>query len=251
MKIIVDNLVTNYQKVGSGPIVLLLHGWGDGMDTYKYIVNELKLTNTMISLDLPGFGNSETPKETFSLKLYASFVASFLSKIDSPELYAVIGHSNGGAIAIKALSTNTIKAQKLILLASSGVRNTYSSSKKMKRIIVKSLKIPTKLLPSSMQKKIKKKVYEKIGSDLFVAEHLQETFKEIITDDVTDDATRVSQPTLLIYGSDDDATPVSYGKKFNEKIRGSELVVVQKAGHFLHQTDSKEVISLIKKFMDK
>ena len=243
--------MTAYQKVGSGPVILLLHGWGDSMDTYKYIVNELKITNTLISLDLPGFGNTQTPKEIFNLGLYARFVASFLSKIGSPEVYAVIGHSNGGAIAIKALATNTVKAQKLILLASSGVRNTYSSSKKMKRIIVKLLKIPTKLLPVSTQNKIRKMVYGKIGSDLFVAEHLQETFKEIITDDVTDDATRVCQPTLLIYGSDDDATPVSYGKKFNEKIRGSELVVVNEAGHFLHQTDSKEVISLIKKFMDK
>jgi pimeloyl-ACP methyl ester carboxylesterase len=249
MKVLVDGLMTTYQRVGSGPTILLLHGWGDSMDTYSALVRDFQESYTLLAVDLPGFGGTETPKVTFNLELYAKFVASFLLKIGDPELFAVIGHSNGGAIAIKALSSKILKSKKLVLLASSGVRNSYSPSNKLKRMIFKLLKIPAMLLPSSMQKKIKKKVYEKIGSDLFVAEQLQDTFKQIITEDVTDDATKISQQTLLLYGTNDKATPVSYGRLFNEKISGSELVVIQGAEHFLHHTNSKEVLVLIRSFL--
>lgn len=249
MQVIVDKLVTKYQKTGNGPTVLLLHGWGDNLNTYKGLTQELQSSYTLIALDLPGFGGTETPKKTFSLELYAKFVASFLEKTGSPELYAIVGHSNGGAIAIRALSSNILKSKKLVLLASSGIRNTYSKSRKLKRIVVKSLKIPTKMLPNSIQRRIKIKVYKKIGSDLFVAEHMQETFKQVITEDVVMDAKNIHQPTLLVYGSEDKSTPVIYGEALHNSIKNSQLFTIDGADHFLHHNHADAVHSLIKDFL--
>ena len=90
MQVIVNGLVTNYQKSGTGPVVLLLHGWGDNLSTFDGLVKELKLTYTVLRLDLPGFGGTDTPGETFNLELYARFVKEFLNKINSDKIYAIM-----------------------------------------------------------------------------------------------------------------------------------------------------------------
>src|SRR5690606_6749255 len=142
---------------------------------------------------------------------YAQFVTSFLTKIQVQPV-AIIAHSNGGAIAIRGLAAGELKTEKLILLASAGIRDEYKGRKKAVRLLAKGAKILTAPLPSRVQQKLKRKAYKAIGSDLFIAEHLQETFKRIVTDDVRDDAAKIAVPTLLVYGSEDTDTPVKYGQ---------------------------------------
>ena len=76
----------------------------------------------MVAVDLPGFGGSEAPPAAWDLDDYAAFLEAFLRKLALDWPYAIIGHSNGGALAIRALSSGTLKADKLVLLAASGVR---------------------------------------------------------------------------------------------------------------------------------
>jgi len=81
-----------------------------------------------------------------------------------------------------------------------------------------------------------------------VAEHLQETFKKVVTDDVRADAAHLAIPTLLLYGEQDDATPVRYGELFHEAIEGSTLEILPGAGHFVHIDRPHDVIAAIERF---
>lgn len=249
MTVSIDGKVVSYDKEGKGPAVVLIHGWGDTKQTFKSLVNSLKSSYTVVSLDLLGFGGSDAPKEAFDLEKYAIFVADFLKKIDIAHVYAFVGHSNGGAIAIKGLSSGTLNSEKLVLLASSGVRKTNGRQKKILRIVARTAKYPTKLLPSRIQKKLKKKAYNVIGSDLYVAEHLQDTFRKVVSEDLVLESAMISQKTLLLYGGNDKSTPPEYGRRFKSQIEDSNLVVLEGADHFLHQTHSEEVAKLIKEFL--
>jgi pimeloyl-ACP methyl ester carboxylesterase len=60
MQVIVDGLLTNYYKVGHGPVVLGLHGWGDNSRTFSQLSKNLEERYEFIGLDLPGFGESQT-----------------------------------------------------------------------------------------------------------------------------------------------------------------------------------------------
>ena len=251
MTVIVDGYSVRYSKAGSGPAIVLLHGWGDTMATFDLLVRHLKKNYTVITLDLPGFGKTESPKQTFTLKKYAQFVSDFVSKIGETTIFAYIGHSNGGAILIRGLSSGILRSEKLVLLASSGVRSEYSARKKFLRVMAKTAKIPTNLLPKSSQAKLKKSVYNKLGSDMFVAEHMQDTFKQVVSEDVVHDSAMINSQTLLIYGSQDKATPQAYGAKFNKQIEESELIVLDGADHFLHHTHPAKVNKLVEDFLDK
>jgi pimeloyl-ACP methyl ester carboxylesterase len=249
MQVVVDNLLTVYEQAGKGPALLFLHGWGDSHATFKQLMADLKANHTVITLDLPGFGGTQSSEDVWGVSDYVQFVAHFLQKINAPKLHGLVGHSNGGTIAIRGVAEGKLTPDRLVLLASAGVRDVYKGRKKALRLTAKAAKLATAPLPKSLQTKLKKKAYGAIGSDLFVAEHLQETFKKVVTDDVQAEAATVQLPTLLLYGSEDTATPVDYGRRFQAAITGSKLEIIDGAGHFVHHDQPDKVSELIKGFL--
>lgn len=249
MQVIVDGLITEYEKSGEGPVVLLLHGWGDTHKTFSSLQKQLKKQFTVIALDLPGFGKTDAPRETFSLHRYGAFVHEYMNKLGVRKIFAVVGHSNGGAIAIRALADADLQPEKLVLLASSGIRTTYKARKKALRLAAKAAKLPTKLMPKNIQNNLKKKAYQTIGSDLFVAEHLQSTFKEVVGEDVLAATKKITADTLLIYGSEDTATLPAYGELFAKNISSSSLHIIEGADHFLHHTHADKVETFVIEFL--
>src|SRR5580692_991804 len=99
MNVVVDGLMTNYQKAGQGKKLVFLHGWGDSSKTFAKLIQQLGPKYEVLSLDLPGFGGTETPGEAWTLDHYADFVADFLAKLGGKDVYGLIGHSFGGAVA--------------------------------------------------------------------------------------------------------------------------------------------------------
>lgn len=249
MQVIVDSLLTHYEVHGKGKPLLLLHGWGDSSAGLQKLQAVLSRKHRVIALDLPGFGGTQAPDSAWGLDDYAYFVDHFLAKTDTKQLKALIGHSNGGAIAIRGMARGWLSADRLVLLASAGVRGEYKGRTKALRAITKAGKVLTAPLPKSIKHKLRGKVYKTVGSDMLVAEHLQETFKKVVEDDVRVDALHLTLPTLLIYGDKDESTPLRYGKMFNEAIKGSQLEVLPGAGHFVHNDEPQAVVKAIEGFL--
>lgn len=249
MQVIVDSLLTHYETLGKGRVVLLLHGWGDSGAGLRNLQVVLAKKYKVITLDLPGFGGSQAPGSAWGLDEYARFAAGFLAKIDAGKLLAVVGHSNGGAVAVRGLARGVLAADKLVLLASAGIRGEYKGRVKALRLVAKAGKALTAPLPKSIKERLRRKVYTTVGSDMLVAEHLQETFKKIVEDDVRADAARLKFPTLLVYGDQDEATPLSYANILHKAIKGSRLEVLPGAGHFVHNDQPEKVTRLITEFL--
>lgn len=249
MQVIVDSLLTNYQQNGQGKVIVFVHGWGSNLATFKDLSQQLSQHYNVIALDLPGFGTTAPPPTAWGLDDYALFIHKFLLKINAADIYTLIGHSNGGAILIRAIAKDILKAEKLVLLSSAGIRNDQQLRKALLRYAAKVAKIAIKPLPKSARLKLRKQAYKSIGSDLFVAEHLQETFKKVVGADVLSDAATLILPALLVYGDKDTITPVKYGEKFAARIPNSKLEIIPGAGHFIHQDDLAKAGALIEEFL--
>jgi len=249
MQVIVDGLLTNYVRQGNGNTLVILHGWGDSSRGWKNVIKAFAKDYDVIVPDLPGFGGTQNPPVAWGLDEYTGFIAAFLKKIEVKRVYGVLAHSNGGAIAIRGLANGTMAADKLVLLASAGIRGTYKGRVKAIRYLTKTGKTLAAPLPKNIKQKLRHKVYTTIGSDMLVAEHLQETFKKVVTDDVQANAATLDLPALLIYGENDEQAPVWYGEKFHELIDGSTLEILPGAGHFVHIDRPTEVTKAIKDFL--
>jgi pimeloyl-ACP methyl ester carboxylesterase len=249
VNVVVDNLMTSYNLQGKGRLVLTLHGWGDSMAGLQGLVNDLALDYQVLAVDLPGFGGTQAPDGVWDLDNYARFLKNLLAKLKLEQPYAVIGHSNGGALAIRAISLEEIKPEKLILLAASGVRTNNKWRRLFLKIVAKTGNIATLWLPERYRRNLRKSLYGAAGSDMLVAPHLQDTFKKTVRQDVQGDAAALAVPTLLIYAANDDAVPVEDGKQYKSLISGSKLEIVADAGHFVQQDQPAKVIELIRGFL--
>jgi pimeloyl-ACP methyl ester carboxylesterase len=247
MKVIVKGLATEFQDEGSGPVLLMLHGWGDSLHSFDLLTHRLG-GYRIVRLDLPGFGGTELPKGEWNVGDYARFVQEFCKKIDITPQY-LIGHSFGGRVSIQGLARGILSAKKLILTASAGVADRPTVQNNAFIAIAKIGKVLLKPFPQSWYLNLRRELYNVTGGDYVSAGALKETFIKVISEDLSVDASQIKIPVLLIWGEDDFVTPVSEGKKLNELIEDSKLHILHGAGHFVHQQKIDEVTDLIKKFL--
>ena len=229
--------------------MLILHGWGDSAKGLKELAGRLDKNYQVLALDLPGFGATAAPKGVWDLDDYARFVSAVSSKLGLEQPYAVVGHSNGGALAVRAVSLKELRPEKLVLMAASGVRTNSRVKRAFIKFIAKTGNIATIWMPEHYRQALRKSLYGVAGSDMLVVPALQETFKKTVRQDVQADAVALDVPTLLIYAANDDAIPLADGKQYHSLIKGSRLEVIPEAGHFVHLDQPQKVAALIEDFL--
>ena len=224
--------------------LVFLHGWGVSSKIFEPLFYYLKDDFNIYAADLPGFG--QTPiKKVMTLKDYADFVYEFLktNKIEDP---MIIGHSFGGAVAVKLALLYPESISKLILVSASAIRQPH---RKM-LLLKKSADILKPLLPEKIRKLILKLFgYDKTDYAQIESRELKETFKHIIGEDLRPYFHLIKTPTLVIWGEKDAITPLSEGKTIDENITGAKLKIIKNASHFTFLDEPQEFIKLIKEFV--
>ncbi|MDD2495109.1 MAG: alpha/beta hydrolase [Tissierellia bacterium] len=235
MRICIDGLNVNYIDEGFGTTdVLLLHGWGGSIETVMPIFNILHNKCRVVSLDLPGFGESDIPKESWNSYDYANFIYKFIKKINMKDI-VVFGHSHGGRIAIILSSKYDNIVSKLILIDSAGLipkRKLYYYVKVYWFKFLK--KMYTTFSTANTKEENLERFYKKFGSaDYKEAQGImRQTMVKVINDNLSYLLPSISVPTLLIWGENDEDTPLYMGKIMEEKIKDSGLIVLKGAGHY-------------------
>lgn len=250
MHIVVNGLLTQYDMRGKGKVVLLLHGWGDSAQTWHKLLPALASKYQVVVLDLPGFGATQPPQDVWNLDNYADFLHAFVDKLELKQPYAVIGHSNGGALALRTIALGKLQPTKLILLAASGIRSTNKAKRLFLNILAKTGNVATLWMPERYRAGLRKSLYGAAGSDLLVVPGLQETFKKTVRQDTQADAKAIQTDTLLVYAEGDNDVPVSDGKRYHALIQNSKLEIIPSAGHFVHHDASEQVAQLVKDFLN-
>ncbi len=249
MQVVVQGLLTHYSKRGQGPVMVFLHGWGSNAAVFDALSSKFSDSYTTIALDLPGFGSSQIPKTAWGLDEYAVFVAEFLQKLQIKDVAVLVAHSNGAAIAVKALSHELMQPKKLVIYGGAGIRQVQKGKKKFLRIMASAGKPVLMALPGSTRKKVRGKWYEAIGSEMLLVPEMEATFKKTVSEDVVSLTRNILIPTLLLYGENDEATPPLYGQIFFENFPNAQLEIVGNAGHFVFVDQQDVVIRLTKDFL--
>ncbi|GAY16762.1 alpha/beta fold hydrolase [Mycobacterium sp. shizuoka-1] len=102
------------------PPVLLVHGIGRSMDDWAPQYERLAQSHRVITLDVPGFGFSERPREPITLASLANGVTGTLDAIGETRPVHVVGNSLGGAIAQQLLAEHPDRVASLALINSAG-----------------------------------------------------------------------------------------------------------------------------------
>lgn len=226
--------------------MLFLHGWRSKGVIWRGVCEKLAhYGRAMYALDLPGFGGSETPKTPYSLGDYADVVAKFIETFTMRDCI-VIGHSFGGSVAIKLAARYPSLVSKLILTNSAGIRRR--TIKKRARALCARFVKPI-FAPHFMQQ-LRKRIYTLIGAEDYLATPaLTETFRAVTSEDLTLILSSITQPTLIIWGDRDRATPLKDARVFERLIPNAKLVILKGARHYSFLDNPNEWVEQIKTFI--
>ena len=110
----------NYEVIGEGNPVILLHGWLATLETMRPIANSLSQNFKVFLVDIVGFGKSDLPEHPLNTDDFGDFLKEFMRelKIENPIL---IGHSNGGRMIINSVGRGIVKPRKIVLMDSAGI----------------------------------------------------------------------------------------------------------------------------------
>ncbi|MCL1923109.1 MAG: alpha/beta hydrolase [Propionibacteriaceae bacterium] len=236
MTIIVDGIDVHYEVRGSGPYLFLLHGWGAHLGLFDHLAEVLSTHFLVVSVDFPGCGQTQEPAQSWGMDEYLRFTESFIASF-SPQEIILLGHSHGGRVAIGLAARDDLPftMSKLILVDSAGIIPHRSwkyhlrvRTYKMGKALL-GLKPVKAMFPGALDA-----FQGKLGSTDYSAASpvMRESLVKVVNTDMEPLLPQIKAETLLIWGENDQDTPVDNGRVMEKAIPGSGLVVLPGAGHY-------------------
>jgi pimeloyl-ACP methyl ester carboxylesterase len=244
-------ITTYYQRIGSGPFLVLLHGWANTWEAWSPLIAPLSEKFTLLIPDLPGFGKSSTPSELdWTTHNYASWLRDFTGATIGTKPFGAIGHSYGGKIlTYYCAHMFSPIPRKIVLIGPSGVMNTLSPSKKTVSTFTK---MTPRALKNLAPQSLVRWFYEHIvgETDYVHANAFQKpVLRNILAEDFTQEMAAIKTPTLILWGELDRSSPTEKAEIFHKQIRGSTLKIIANAGHFPHHEKPQEVLAALREFL--
>ncbi len=248
----IDGMTLSFDRIGNGPRpIIIMHGWGCSSATVKVLADAcVDESTTVYNLDLPGFGASSEPPTPWGVYEYTEFVEKFvnLNKLAAPVL---IGHSFGGRLAIVYASRNTTDC--VILVDAAGIK----PHRKLKYYLkVYSFKAAKHLLPILLGKERGGEIVEKMrgrsGSQDYrnSSPMMRKVMSIAVNQDLKHLLPQIKVPTLLIWGQNDTATPLSDAKTMERLIPNAGLVCYENAGHYSFLDRPAQTAAVLASFLN-
>ncbi len=245
-----------YEKVGEGKPLVILHGWGSSKRVMMPVARNLAHLRTSYVLDLPGFGDSPEPSTGWGIDDYADAVQAFIASLNE-EKVDVLVHSFGGRIMLKLCARNFGKAHinKVLITGGAGMKPKRSMKFYIRKYTAKILKAPFMILPGSLREKAlgwlrSTSLWKSLGSSDYrkLSGVMRETFVKSVTEYLESSLPDIPHEVLLLWGRNDDATPVYQGERIEKGIKNAALVIIEDAGHYAFLDKPKQFARIAEAF---
>ena len=249
----IDGMNISYTTQGAGNIILVfLHGWGVNKEAFNLIINRMRAYNQykLISIDFPGFGESDMPSQPVGTQTYADWTIQFIQNLGLSKVN-LIGHSFGGRGSIRIASAQPGLVDKVILIDSAGVKPKRKLKHHLKVLSYKFAKAFIKLI--YRKEKFEKKMEDlrkKYGSEDYRKSNplMRQVLIKTVNEDLSDLLPDIKAPTLIIWGEKDNETPLWMGEKMEKLIPDAGLVVFKGAGHYSYLEKPDDFTIIANKF---
>ncbi|MFK7917959.1 MAG: alpha/beta fold hydrolase [Ilumatobacter sp.] len=214
----------NTIRSGSGPSIVLLHGLGMSASTWTAVMSELETGHTVVSVDLPGHGDSPCPDDpdAFTRDAALADLDDVIATLDDAPI--LVGHSLGGYLALAHAATRPDASRGIVVLNTGpGFRDPEKRE--------------------GWNERSRRNAHRFGVPERVAALNLQED--SVVMDRVGDMAT----PTLVLAGGDDRPEYAGAGQYLERKMPDAKLIVLDGGGHSMHEdTHATEVSGIIADF---
>lgn len=247
----INGIRTAHAAVGDGAAVVLLHGWGANMRLLMPLAEALsKHGFRCYMLDLPGFGDSDPPPHAWTVHDYVDFVLAFMDA-QGLERVHLFGHSFGGRLSIVLGAEYAHRIDKMVLCDAAGVKPQLPWYRQLPITLYRAVedKIDAESAVGKAVDKLRTVYRQRVGSaDYLSAGAMKDTLLAVIDEDLLPYAPKITRPTLLVWGDQDEDTPLWQAKKLEAAIPDAGLVLMQGAGHYAYLDALGETVRVMDYF---
>jgi pimeloyl-ACP methyl ester carboxylesterase len=220
-------------------VIILVHGIGVSEKYYRRFAYALAESYDVISVDLPGYGKAEKPKEVLTLEQLAIVLNEFINKraIRAPVL---VGQSMGCQIVAHFAASFPGKAKKLILLSPT-VNN------KERSLFLQLIRLLQDIGRESLSGNVLVlREYIRFGIRRFIV-----TQQYMIKDQPEKIVPLVSIPILIVRGSRDTIVPRAWAQMLLKIAKYGAFQEIPHGSHNFHWTHPKEAANACDNFIQK
>jgi non-heme chloroperoxidase len=246
-----DGVSLRYDRTGSGPAVLFIHGWTCNRTFWERQVHALRDRHTVITVDLRGHGESSRPRTGYTIRAMADDLEHLVRALAVPRI-ALVGWSMGGAVALELARRLGERTSALALVGSTpGGLTDRKNPNAFPPERVTQMKADMEADTRAFLRALAPDVFkEGAASPLFAwtVGQIQKTpphvvqgaFEGILAFEARKDLAQIRVPTAVLHGRHDAILPLGGGEALQRGIKGARLVVFEQSGHapFLEETEA-------------
>ncbi|MGI8918238.1 MAG: alpha/beta fold hydrolase [Pyrinomonadaceae bacterium] len=248
-----------YDDVGSGAVVVLLHGYPFNRSMWKGQVAVLRQNHRVIVPDLRGHGESAIVPGPSTMELIAGDVAGLLDSLDIAAA-TIGGLSMGGYVALAFCRLFSSRVRSLILAATRAQGDNDEAKRNREVQATKARQEGMKGIADSLLPKLL--TADTVTKRPEIVKHLRGMMASTnpegaaavlegmaIRPDQTSFLSQIVAPTLILVGSEDVITPLADAQLMHREIPGSRLEIIKGAGHVLNLEKPQEFNAAMMKFL--
>jgi pimeloyl-ACP methyl ester carboxylesterase len=256
--ILVFGETIHYWDVGSGPVLVLVHGLGSSKDgDWGRVVAPLSKKYRVIAIDQIGFGRSDKPLIDYKIQTYVDFLNEFLHAL-KVEKASLMGESLGGWISAMYAAeisggAHLVPIEKLVLVDAAGLKqdkpipnlnpSTLADMRKLlEAVFYDTSWVTDEVLQKSFADKLAKRDGYTVRAIL--------SNPSLASERLDDRLAQIHVPTLVVWGKQDTLLPITSGERYAAGITGAKLVTFDQCGHVPPIEKTAEFVPVVEAFLD-
>jgi pimeloyl-ACP methyl ester carboxylesterase len=254
-------MLLNYDDHGPGPVVVLLHGFPLDRTMWEYQRETLGSLYRVIAPDLRGHGRTAAPEGIYPVEDMADDVVELLDALKIAEPVVVGGMSMGGYVAMAMAAKHPKRLRALMLINTRAGADTPETAR-IREELARQVEATGSVEPvvATMIGKLFSPATPRRRPELIERARQQMaatspravagTLRGLATrPDRTADLARISVPTLVLVGADDQTIPPAESEKIAAALPNATLVTIPDAGHMAPLENPAAVNETILRFL--
>lgn len=255
------------EVAGEGETILLLHGFGGSTFSWRDSLPHLSRTHRVVALDLFGFGYTERPRRLrhYSRRGQVDLILGVLDRLGVARAH-VIGHSYGGGLAMTLAAKHPERVRSIVLVNSTAPNWAISRRRNLAEISPLTWLFVRgyALRPATVRTALERSWHDdSLVTDEIVDGYLKRlriqgaarAYRGLtvpMSHEAEEDLVVVqdlTQPTLVIWGVEDELIPVEDGELASSQMRNSRFVPLEGTGHSPMEEDPQAFLALVEDFL--
>ena len=253
-------MTIHVETLGTGPNLVLIHGWGMSSAVWQPLVKKLAKTYTLHLVDLPGMGESR-PIEPFHLHILAEQVAELI-----PGQADVLGWSMGGLVAMRIALSQADRIRRLVLVGgtpcfvdkpdwkngiNAGTFDEFSQKVNENYQATMLQFLTLQCMGASDARSTVRQLRDALEQKPMPSgATLQRYLQILLESDLRDEITNIRKPTLLIHGDRDTLAPLSAAHWMSQHLPVGYLRVIAGASHAPFLSHQTQFIESLNQFLE-